>query len=97
MTPVGVPTGAIVASGGYVAAMSSELPGPDDASCALPDANIGGRGVARRRTMGTIAGVAAVALLAWLVASSAPRLARLLAAPLVLWCALGLLQAREKT
>ena len=97
MAPVGVPTGAIVACGGYVAAMATELPGPDAASCALPDANIGAWGVARRRTMGTIAGVAAVALLAWLVASGAPRQARLLAAPLVLWCALGLLQAREKT
>lgn len=97
MAPVGIPTGAIVASGRYVAAMSPELPGPDAVACALPDANIGARGVTRRRSVGAAAGVAAAALLAWLVVTGAPRPTRLLAAPLVLWCAFGLLQAREKT
>jgi hypothetical protein len=66
-------------------------------SCAIPDANIRARGIARRRIVGAVAGIAAVALLAWLVATGAPRMARLAVAPLVLWCAFGLLQAREKT
>ena len=78
----------------------TELPiDPADgaAACALPVSNIGGRGIVRRRVVGVIAGVAAVGLLAWLVATGAPRLSRLYVVPLVLWSTLGLLQAREKT
>ena len=61
------------------------------------DANIQPRGIARRRVVGVVAAVAAVATLAWLLATGAPRTSRLVVAPLVLWAAFGLLQAREKT
>ena len=66
---------------------------PDAAACA----NIGPRGVRRRRRMAAIPFAAAVALFAVLLQMDAPRSFRLvLVAPLWM-AALGVLQAREKT
>ena len=60
-------------------------------------ANIGGAQRGIRLGFGLVMGVAACAVAGVLVATGAPRLARLLVAPLIWLAAIGILQYRGRT
>jgi len=60
-------------------------------------ANIGGGQRAIRLGFGVFMAIAAVGVLAALIATGAPRLARLLVAPLAWLAAVGILQYRGRT